>query len=249
MKATRILLAAALAGATPAMAAPWRAEYAVTVSGITVLEAQVLFDIDGAGYRVETRTRSRGVATLVSRGHQRTLAEGSWRGGTALPRRYETEGQWRGAVRNAVLDYANGAPRIRRLEPPEDMPRTPVPEDALPGTLDSLSILAMLARQVGATARCDGRARMFDGRRLTDFSARTLEQTPQGLHCEVEARAIAGIPTDRDPAQARAPQVLQAWFVQPVPGGPAVPRAVEFPSRWWGRIEANLLRLEPATPR
>lgn len=245
----QILLAAALAGATPAKAAPWWAEYAVTIAGITVLEAQVLFDIDGAGYRVETRARSRGLATLVARGQQRTLAEGAWQGGTALPRRYETEGQWRGSPRSTAMDYVNGAPRIRRLDPAEDMPRTPIPEESLPGTLDSLSILAMLAKQVGTTARCDGRARMFDGRRLTDFAARTLEQTPQGLHCEVEARAIAGIPTDRDPAQASAPQLLQAWFVQPVPGGPAIPRQVEFPSRWWGRIEASLLRLEPAAMR
>lgn len=231
------------------MAAPWRAEYALTVAGVTVMEAQVVFDIDGAGYRVETRTRSRGLATLVARGHSRALAEGAWRNGAAQPRRYETEGQWRGAARNVTLDYPGGSPRIRRLEPPEDMPRTPVPEEALPGTLDSLSILAMLAKQVGATARCDGRARMFDGRRLTDFAARTIGQTPEGLHCEIEARAIAGIPTDRDPTQARAPQLLQTWFVQPMPGGPAVPRQVEFPSRWWGRIEANLISLEPAAPR
>lgn len=242
-----ILLAGLLA--SPAAAAPWRAEYALTVAGVTVMEAHVLFDIDGAGYRVEARTRSRGLATLVARGHQRTMAEGAWRNGAAQPLRYETEGQWRGNARNAVLDYPGGNPRIRRLDPPEDMPRTPVPEEALPGTLDSLSVLAMLAKQVGTTARCDGRARMFDGRRLTDFAARTIGQTPQGLHCEIEARAIAGIPTDRDAAQARAPQVLQAWFVQPVPGGPAVPRQVEFPSRWWGRIGASLVSLEPAAMR
>ena len=117
------------------MAAPWRAEYALTVAGVTVMEAQVVFDIDGAGYRVETRTRSRGLATLVARGHSRALAEGAWRNGAAQPRRYETEGQWRGAARNVTLDYPGGSPRIRRLEPPEDMPRTPVPEEALPGTL------------------------------------------------------------------------------------------------------------------
>jgi len=247
VKASIPLLAALLAW--PAAAAPWRAEYALSVAGVTVMEAQVMFDLDGPGYRVESRVRSRGLATLVASGNQVTRAEGGWRGGNPAPRRYETQGQWRGGARHTILDYAGGTPRITTLLPTEDMPRTPVPEEALPGTLDALSILAMVTRQVGATARCEGSARMFDGRRLTAFSARTVGQTPQGLQCEVESRHLAGIPTERDVAQAQQPQRLQVWFVRPVADGPAVPRQVELSSRWWGRIEANLLRLEPATPQ
>lgn len=233
----------------PAAAAPWRAEYSLTVAGVTVMEAQVQFDLDGPGYRVESRVRSRGLAALIARGDQQTRAEGSWRGNAALPTRYETQGQWRGGPRHTVIDYAGGTPRIRTLVPTEDMPRTPVPGDALAGSMDALSILAMLTRQVGATARCEGSVRMFDGRRLTAFSARTIGQTPQGLQCEVESRQIAGIPTERDVEEARQPQRLQTWFARPLADGPVVPRQVEFPSRWYGRIQANLLRLEPAAAR
>ncbi len=241
------LLASLLAW--PAMAAPWRAEYALTVAGVTVMEAQVEFDLDGPAYRVQSRLRSRGLATLVARGEQVTRAEGGWRGPAALPRRYETRGQWRGGPRHTILDYVGGTPRLTTLVPAEDMPRTPVAEDAIPGTMDALSILAMFTRQVGASARCEGAARMFDGRRLSSFTARTIGQTLQGLHCEVESRAIGGIPLERDVAQAQQPQRVQIWFTRPVADGPAIPHKVELPSRWWGRIEANLLALEPAAAR
>lgn len=241
-----LLPVALLAAAAPAAAAPWRAEYALTVAGITVMDAQVLFDLDAPGYRVETRVRSRGVANVVARGEQVTRAEGAWRGDAAQPRRYATEGQWRGEARRTVLEYRNGQPVVRALEPAEDVPRTPIPPESLPGTVDSLSALALLARRVDRTASCDVSVRMFDARRLTEFSARTVGQEAAGLRCEVEGRQLAGIPTDRDPQEARRPQPIQAWFARPVANGPAVPLRVELSSRWWGRIEAHLIRLEPA---
>lgn len=240
------LILAALLLAAPAAAAPWRAEYALTVAGVTVMEAQILFELDAAGYRVETRVRSRGVANLVARGEQVTRAEGAWRGDSALPRSYATEGKWRGTARRTVLDYAAGRPVVRALEPAEDMPRTPIPPESLPGTVDSLTALAVLARRVDRAASCDVAVRMFDARRLTEFSARTLGQEPAGLRCEVESRQLAGIPVDRDPQEARRPQAIQAWFARPVANGPAIPLRVDLASRWWGRVEAHLIRLEPA---
>ncbi|MCW8086882.1 DUF3108 domain-containing protein [Sabulicella glaciei] len=241
-----LLLAMLLLLAIPAAATPWRAEYAVTLAGVTVMEAQVTFDLDGPGYWVESRSRSRGLASLVARGAYVTRASGSWRGDAVAPRRYATEGQTRGSPRRIVIDYENAVPRVRVLDPVEDVPRTPIPEDALPGTVDSLSALAMLARQVSRTARCDASARMFDARRLTLFAARTVGQEADGLRCELESRHIAGIPTQRDPVQAAQPQIIHTWFVRPHENGPAIPGRVEIATRWWGRVEAHLIRLEPA---
>lgn len=242
-----LLLALLLLLAAPAAgAAPWRAEYAITIAGITVMEAQVSFDLDGPGYWVETRSRSRGLASLVARGAYVTKASGIWQGNGVSPRRYATEGQTRGSPRRIMLEYEGPVPRIRVLDPVEDVPRTPIPEEALPGTVDSLSALAMLTRQVSRTARCEATARMFDARRLTLFAARTVGQDAQGLRCELESRHVAGIPTQRDPVQAAQPQIIQAWFVRPHANGPAIPGRVEVATRWWGRIEAQLIRLEPA---
>lgn len=231
---------------TPALAEPWRAEYALTLAGVRVMEAQITFDINGPRYVVETRVRSRGVATMISRGDQVTRSEGTWRGNEPVPQRYVSNGNWRGTARQVTIDYVAGEPRVTALVPPVDMPRTPIPASDLRGTVDSLTALAALARSVDRTGRCEGTARMFDARRLTHFTARTHGQEEGGLHCSVVSQQLGGIPTDRDPDVASQPQTVEAWFVRPQEGGPAVPVRVQLASRWWGRIEANLVRLERA---
>ena len=229
---------------TPALAEPWRAEYTLTMAGMRVMDAQITFDINGPRYIVETRVRSRGLATMVSRGDQVTRSEGSWRGNEPVPLRYVSQGVWRGAARQVTIDYVGGEPRVTTLVPTVDMPRTPIAEADLRGTVDSLTALAALARSVDRTGRCEGAARMFDARRLTNFIARTHAQEEGGLHCTVESRQLGGIPTDRDPDVASQPQRVDAWFARPEEGGPAVPLRVQLASRWWGRVEANLVRLE-----
>jgi hypothetical protein len=239
-------LLAAPSMATLAAAEPWRAEYALTLAGVRVMEAQITFDILGPRYRVETRIRSRGLATMISRGDQVTRSEGAWRGNDPVPLRYSSQGSWRGTARQVAIDYVAGEPRVTTLVPTEDMPRTPIPRADLRGTVDSLTALASLARVVDRTGRCEGSARMFDARRLSVLVARTHGQAEDGLHCSVESRQLGGIPTDRDPDAASQPQTVEAWFARPEEGGPAVPLRVQLASRWWGRMEARLIRLERA---
>ncbi|HZH47135.1 MAG TPA: DUF3108 domain-containing protein [Roseococcus sp.] len=231
---------------TPALAEPWRAEYALTLAGVRVMEAYLTFDIDSPRYSVETRVRSRGVAAMISRGEQVTRSEGSWRGNEPVPLRHASQGHWRGTARQVTIDYVGGEPRVALLEPAVDMPRTPIPPGNLRGTVDTLTALAGLVRTVNRTGRCEGTARMFDARRLSHFTARTHGQGEAGLHCTVESRQLGGIPTERDPETSGQPQLVEAWFARPQEGAPAVPLRVQLASRWWGRIEATLVRLERA---
>jgi hypothetical protein len=62
----------------------------------------------------------------------------------------------------------------------------------------------------------------------------------------VESRQLGGIPTERDPEASGQPQLVEAWFARPQEGAPAVPLRVQLASRWWGRVEATLVRLERA---
>jgi hypothetical protein len=166
----RRLLALLLLAAAPAQAEAWRASYLITVAGAPVMEAEVAFDLGGAGYRVETRTRPRGVGSLLLRGESVSLSEGRWQGAEARPAYHEARSHWRSGPRRTRLDYGpDGEPRLAVLEPAEDIPRAPLPPGPRAGTLDNLSALAQLARHVRDTGRCDTGATAFDGRRLTRF--------------------------------------------------------------------------------
>ncbi|MEI6158572.1 MAG: DUF3108 domain-containing protein [Roseococcus sp.] len=236
--------------AAPASAERWRVTYAVTAAGITVADAEVRFSLGSAGtpYSIETRTRTRGMASWLMRSESQARAEGFLRQGSALPRRYQSDGVWRGINRRAVLDYApDGTARIATLEPTHDMERTPVPDDARRGHMDPLSAIVLLTDQVRQTARCDISARTFDGRRVTQFDVTTdpvVQAADRGLlRCIVESRPLAGIPLDRPLEEASRPTRSVLLFGVARPGAPAIPVQIEVASRWWGSIQANLIEL------
>jgi hypothetical protein len=234
----------------PAAAEPWRATYSILAAGLPIAEVELRFTLDGPGYSVESRTRSLGLARLFLRGEQVSRSEGAWAAGQPRPRLHLSEGNWRGVLRQTRLEYgADGAPRVAVLTPAQDMPRSPVPASATPGTMDGLSALAGLARHVRDTATCETQARSFDGRRLTQLQ---VAQDPAPglphLRCVIEARTVAGYALDRDPAEARQPLRILAEFGPRARGTPAVPARVELGSRWWGNIEATLMDLRRDGP-
>lgn len=241
----RITLGLVLLG-SPAAAETWHASYIFTVAGVTVMEARVVLDVGGPGapYMIETRSRARGLATLFFRGEQVSRSEGVWRGATPMPRLHRSGGNWRGSPRRTAMEYGpGGVPRTVVLEPVQDIERTPVPPEALPGTMDALSAMLQLARQVRETGRCEAQARIFDGRRLTQLDVTTDPvRLPEGggqPSCVIESRMLAGVPVER-PEDAR-PMRSVVHFGNPVqPDAPMLPVRIELASRWWGTIQVVL---------
>jgi Protein of unknown function (DUF3108) len=244
----------------PAHAEPVLARYDVRAGGVNVMRVEVLFDLSGPRYRVQTKARPVGVgATFSGGGEQVSATEGSWRGADPVPRRHSSEGAWRGGRRAVQLDYAppsGGAPLLRVLEPPLEPEREPVPDALQRNTVDGLSAVAKLLRAVAQTGRCEGEAPVFDGRRRSDFRAWTegLDDlrgngafAGPALRCAFSGRLIAGrhATQDRDGGRSPPPPVV-AWVAQPLPGRAAVPVLIEFPTRWFGTVRAVLASAEPA---
>ena len=255
---TRTLLLALL-GATalslPARAQPVAATYTVHAAGLTIMELNALVDITETTYAVELRTRLRGVASAFGGGELVTRVEGVWQGDTARPRRYAAEGSLRGESRRTVLEWPNNQPAIRVMVPPNDAERLPVPDAEQRNTIDSLSAIAQLIRQVRRTGRCDGVVRVYDGRRLSSMAANTQgreafpaardEWSGTALKCAFEGRFLAGYRRDEDLEVARRPQYGTAWLGESAPGQQVIPVRVEAASRWFGTLSARLASVGP----
>ena len=262
----RPALVAAAAFALSALSPPARAEavlarYDVRAGGVNVMRVEVLFDLSGPRYRVQTKARPVGVgATSSGGGEQVSATEGSWRGADPVPRRHSSEGAWRGGRRAVQLDYAppsGGAPLLRVLEPPLEPEREPVPEALKRNTVDGLSAVAKLLRTVAQTGRCEGEAPVFDGRRRSDFRAWTesMDDLPRGngafagpaLRCAFLGKLVAGRHAEQERENAgRPPQPVVAWVARPLPDRAAVPVLIEMPTRWFGTIRVVLASVEPA---
>ena len=254
------LLAAPIAAA-PARAdtAPIRASYVAYVAGMPVLDldADVSFGADGT-YRISTTFRTRGIASAFVSGEQTSRTEGALprRPDDALqPARYDMEGRWNGRVRRIAVEYQRGMPIVRALEPPNTEEREPVPPEQQAGTIDALTALAGLMRAVSRTGRCEGQAKMFDGRRRTDFVAATvgeevLERDRRGIFvgkatvCRFEGRQVAGFYRNWDREEAEKPRVGRAWIARLVADGPPLPVRLEVDSGWFGTTVLHLTRVE-----
>uniref|UniRef100_UPI0018E004AE DUF3108 domain-containing protein n=1 Tax=Roseomonas rosulenta TaxID=2748667 RepID=UPI0018E004AE len=203
----------------PARANPVEADYAVSQMGVAVMDIRVSIDQSGDRYRLSTVSRSRGLGRLFLPREQLAQAEGGLRGREVLPALYRTEGEWRGTPRRTVMEYLAGTPRLAVLEPPEGPDRIPVRPEEAAGTIDGLSALLRLSRDVAATGRCDIQGSIFDGRRRLEWTSRTLGVgaspvrgvSGEALRCGLESRLVAGFRRGDDPAQAGRPRPAEAW--------------------------------------
>jgi hypothetical protein len=249
------IVALLLAPALPARAEPIAAIYTVEAAGITVMETNALLDITEQGYMVEFRTRMRGVVSAFASGQITTRVEGVWEGGAARPRRYLSEGTWRGENRRTVLEWPGGQPAIRVMVPPNIEEREPVPDAEQRNTIDSLSAIAQFIRQVRQNGTCNGAVRVYDGRRLSEMTSRSggRDRFPPArdvwsgtaVKCGFEGRFLAGFRKDEDIESARRPQFGTAWLGEAAPGQPVIPVRVDSANRWFGTITARLSSFGP----
>ena len=253
----RRLAALLLATLMPSVAAAdgMRLRYEVYALGAPVMELQASFELTGEAYRVETRLRTRGLAALVASGEQASRSSGAWAGAVPRPAGFVSEGVWRGRSRRIALGWQGGEPGILELTPSEAGEREPVPESMRRGSMDVLSALAMLVRQVAREGHCNLAAPVFDGRRRSDYAAsshgREMVSPWRGgwhgeaLRCDFEGRLVAGFRFDQERARAAEPQRATAWIAAPYAGATAVPVRLDIPTRWFGTATAVLLHAEP----
>ena len=248
----RYLAAALLLCLAPvARAQPVSAHYAAYSTGLNVLRLDAELAIGPRDYRVRLTYRTAGTVGALVRAEQDTVVEGAFVGDHPVPRRFYSAGHFRGRPRVTQIDYPRGQPEIRTLTPPNQEEREPVAPADQAGTIDSVSAMAQLVRQVNATGRCDGQSRTYDGRRLAELIAHTagrevLEQTGRSsfagsaLRCDFEGRQLGGFRLDADRAAAQRPRRGTAWFAAVTLNGPMIPVRIQFETDLIGSLTMYL---------
>jgi hypothetical protein len=243
----------------PARAERVEAEYAVYALGIQVMEVRAYFDTNERGYAMQFNSRLRGPPSVVlGEARQATTVTGMWTASGVQPIRYDASGVWRGDPRRTTVEWNGPQPAIRALVPPNEAEREEVPAAQQRGTIDSLSAIVLLARQVQREGRCEASGNLYDGRRLTTISARTEgseavpasrgEWSGRALRCAFEGRLIGGFRREDNGPDARRPTTGTAWIAEVVPGAPPLPVRIETQTRMLGTLSAHLVsaRLAPA---
>jgi hypothetical protein len=209
------------------------------------MQMQAFIGIGPWNYQIDLDYHTTGLVGLLYRGHQTNMVRGVWQGDRAEPAEFFGEGVWRSQERRTLIGYDHGVPQIKDLRPPQQAERQPVPPELQRNTMDTLSALAQLMRNVGRGGSCDTQVRTFDGRRVLDVVAHaggreTLEPTARSifsgsaLRCDFEGHELAGFLFGQDDADHRRPLHGSAWLAPMVAGAPPLPVRIAFETRWFG---------------
>ncbi len=263
MRACRIsLLVLALlpapAAADPPRPAPGadRLSYSAYVAGLRVFTVRAEVDVEASRYAVSLAYQTTGLYGALVHSDLHSTVQGRFEGGRPAPERFASWGWWHGGERRTLIDYRGGRPEILALVPPNTAERDPVPPALQRGATEPLSAVAMLVRQLGDTGRCDGSARLFDGRRLSEITVHTAgpqllgrdgRSSFQGtaMRCDFEGRQLAGFLRDAGD-RARQPQRGSAWLARVLPGAPPLPVRLSFHLGLIGDVTMYLTEATPA---
>ncbi|MCX7383068.1 MAG: DUF3108 domain-containing protein [Alphaproteobacteria bacterium] len=228
-----------------------RLRYTVYAAGFNILLLEATTEIGETNYRVDLTYRTAGLLGTFFPSSNESFAQGSWGAAGPEPWRFATWGTVRGNVRRAVIDYVSRQPVTRELVPALEDDREPVPPGMERDSVDTLSGLAFVVREVARTGKCDGRARLFDGRRVMDVVARPAGQevlapdsrssfAGPAVRCDFEGRQLAGFLKDYDAADRQKLHLNRAWFAPIGASRTVVPVRIEFEARLIGHATAYL---------
>jgi hypothetical protein len=227
------------------------AEYTGYSHGLTVLKLGGSLSLTPSGYAVHITYHTAGMIGMVVHTDNDSEARGTFQGGTASPQLFTGTGHLRGTARATRIEYVNGNPVIRELSPPVEQERTPIPPADTLHTIDTLSALALLIREVGQSGTCSGTVTTFDGRRLAQQSAHQVGEevlaadnrsifSGRAVRCDFEGRQLGGFVRNQDEGTLRKPRHGTAWLANLLPGAPPVPVKVIFENNILGQVTLYL---------
>ena len=206
--------------------------YAGYRSGFHVLTAHSEMLIAPSGYRISLSGNTSGMIGFFYHADWQSWADGTWSSDSVRPQHFDNDGVFGGHPRRIDLQYQGGSPVIRTLDPPDDGEHLPVPPAMTRHSIDSLSITALVIRQVAMMGHCGGEVTMFDGRSVENISLRPggaeyLPATSRSswagptLRCDLDAHMKAGFFRDGTPQERN--YIDSMWLASVLPGVPPLP--------------------------
>lgn len=237
-----------------AQAAPtghFEAEYTGISHGLTVLKLTAALTLAPESYAAHVTFHTAGLVGMLLHSDNDSAASGRFEGDSAAPLLFTGTGHLRGTDRATRIEYKDGNPVIRTLAPPVEQERTAISAADTQHTIDTISAVALLIRQVARHGACDGAVTTFDGRRLATQTVHTVgeEDLPKtsrssfagtALRCDFDGRQLAGFVKTEDEDDLKKPRHGSAWLAPMIPGAPPVPVRVMFQNKLLGDVTLYL---------
>ncbi|MFO1173745.1 MAG: DUF3108 domain-containing protein [Paracoccaceae bacterium] len=201
-------LAATVAGAQAAPAAGIRTDagFSISIHGFTAARLDLRGWSDDQTYDVAGTLASAGLLGWVKHIRYDATARGRIVAAGPVPSRYTENADTGKRQSQAVMAYRGGVPQVKSYNPP----RPPRVEDIDPatqgGTVDPLTALYMVLRDMPAAQACNLHLTLFDGRRRSQVVLGPPATDDQGrIACDGEYRRLQGFTPEDMAEKSRFP--------------------------------------------
>ena len=190
----RFLIAAllSLAAATAAAQTTHTGTFDLKLAGVRAGVVAFSAVEDGRQYSAAARAQSSGLVALVRNLSYDARATGRITPRGFVPTRYQESADTGERVSRAVMEYVNGVPQVKSYDPPQERRSRDVDPATQGGTLDPMTALFALLRDVPRGEVCTLDVPVFDGRRASRVSTRGPKPEGDRIVCEGEYRRVAG---------------------------------------------------------
>jgi hypothetical protein len=198
--AAAVLLVLAAPATTPAQAQTAKvkdaAEFSVVVKGITAGTLSYSGVQDGAGYAVQGRLSTSGLAAFLRQFRYDAKARGSLSQGRYIPSSYTENADTGQRQSEATMGYAGGVPQVKVYKPARKPRSYDLDPASQGGTVDPLTAMYATLRDVDAGQECKVSLKMFDGRRASRLTLGKPRAEGEQVICTGEYRRIGGFPPE-----------------------------------------------------
>ena len=151
-------------------------------------------------YAASGQLESAGLVGALRRVRYDAQARGRVAGDRYMPQRYVEDADTGKRQSRAVMNYLGGAPQVTQYSPPRDPDDDDLDPATQGGTIDPMTAIWGLLRDVPREEVCRFSATMFDGKRRTRIALSPPRRAGDAITCAGEYRRLAGF-SDEDLAE------------------------------------------------
>lgn len=205
---TALSLAASLCAAPVAADQKDSAVFDISIRGISAATLSVSGASTATSYAASGTLKSSGILGFLKKIRYDAQVSGSLAKGHFSPRRYLEKADTGKRQSEAVMTYKGGVPQVKSYTPPRD----PRPDDISPatqgGTVDPLTALYAVLRDVPQDRACKLKVFLFDGRRRSQVVLSAGQAVDGGVTCKGEYRRLEGFSAEDMAEKTRFPFAL-----------------------------------------
>ncbi len=176
------------------------AVFDISIRGFSAATLSISGAVTGQHYEASGFLKSSGLLGFLKKIRYDAAASGSLSDGRFVPARYKEKADTGKRQSESVMAYKGGVPQVKSYTPPRPPQTGDIDPATQGGTVDPLTALYAVLRDVPVAEACSLKVFLFDGRRRSQVVLTAPKAEGERITCRGEYRRLEGF-SDKDMAE------------------------------------------------